>query len=93
MTAQSKVHDNNSLADASAAEEADLTLIYQITYPENRRKKYEMLPADRTVGTKPGTEGGPSRKKFPPFCVWFLRNSSVCRQNLMFVASIFQVSN
>ena len=34
------------------------TVIYLITYQENRRKKYEILPADKTVGTKPGTKGG-----------------------------------
>ena len=29
----------------------------------------------------------------PPVCAWFLRNSSVCRQNLILFASIFLVSN
>ena len=48
-------------------------------------QKYKIWPADRTVGTKPGTKGGIAPSRPPPFCAWFLRNSSVCRENLIFL--------
>ena len=41
-------------------------LVNCINCLEHRRTKYELLPADRTVGPKPGTKGGPSRRA-PPF--------------------------
>ena len=64
-------------------------VIYLITYQENRRKKYEILPADRTVAQEPCTKGGDATLQ-SPFCAGFRANSSVCRQNLIFFASIFQ---
>ena len=58
------------------------TAIYLITYQENRRKKYEILPADRTVAQKPCTKGGDATLQ-SPFCAGFRANSSVCRQHLI----------
>ena len=70
---------------------ASYLITYLITYSENRRKKYEILPADRTVAQKPCTKGG--RRDTPVRLLCRVSDQQFClRAQSHIFASSFRVT-